>query len=711
MEYLFNIINLKKYIGKIILFLFSIGLLLFMFPHNVKFKYEYQKNKPWMHETMISPFDFPILKTNKELEQEKKQIVKNRDLYFKNNTDAIINAHKIYSDEYKNLWRNYQSINSAELAEYNIDSIENLYYMSGKRLLDSIYKIGVIQLHDILLKDSIKNIKKVEILVLNSDNTATHSLVGDYLTVQEVNKYINSHLYILDSLNIKQNGLQGVLHKGLVEEALQASIFQNIVFDEETTNQLLTQELDNILPAKGMVEKGVRVISKGEIIDEAKFQQLESLKIAYLKNTDVKSNWWIYFGQFFIISFSMLLLVLFLIHFRNDIWENNKRIVFILLLFLFFTIVHIYVLRTDKLNYIYFIPFCIYPILIRIFFDIRLAIFTYILFVLLNGYLAPNGFEFVFIETISGLLAVFSMINLHKRASVFITSAVIFASLSISFLALEVIREGAIFTIDSVKFFYFGGSAILTLLSYPVIYIFEKVFGFISDFTLLELSDTNSPLLRKLSEKAPGTFQHSLQVASLSEAAVYEIGGNPLLVRAGAMYHDIGKLKNPMYFTENQSTGFNPHTELSFDESAKLITEHIKYGIEIAKKHKLPDQVIDFIRTHQGTTKVMYFYKKYIEQYPEEPIDEKMFAYPGPKPFSKETAILMMADGIEASSRSLKYPNPESIDELVERIINGLVSANQFSNANITFKEISQIKKLFKKKILNIYHNRIEYPK
>ncbi|MGZ4036043.1 MAG: HD family phosphohydrolase, partial [Bacteroidia bacterium] len=296
-------------------------------------------------------------------------------------------------------------------------------------------------------------------------------------------------------------------------------------------------------------------------------------------------------------------------------------------------------------------------------------------------------------------------------SQIFISSAIIFLTYSAAFIGITIIQEGGSDAFRLEDFESFGISALLTLFSYPLIFVFEKLFGFISDVSLLELSDTNGKLLRELASRAPGTFQHSLQVANLAEEAIYNIGGNALLVRTGALYHDIGKMEMPMYFTENQANGMNPHDEMSFDESAAMIISHVIKGIEIAKKNNLPEQIIDFIRTHHGTTITAYFYRSFQNAFPEEQIDESKFHYPGPIPFSKETAVLMMADSVEAASRSLKKYDAENIDKLVDKIINTQIEQNQFMNSDITFKDINTLKKIFKKKLMNVYHVRVEYPR
>jgi putative nucleotidyltransferase with HDIG domain len=330
--------------------------------------------------------------------------------------------------------------------------------------------------------------------------------------------------------------------------------------------------------------------------------------------------------------------------------------------------------------------------------------------ILLVGFFVPNSLEFIYLQFVAGIFAIILVNNLYKRSQLFFTAAKIIGIYCVSYLSLALIQEGTYEQIEWQNLGYFVGNGFLTLVSFPLIYFQEKIFGFVSDVSLLELSDTNNPLLREMAQKAPGTFQHSMQVANLAEAAVLKIEGNALLVRTGALYHDIGKMAHPMYFIENQHTGLNPHDELSFEESAQMIIGHVKEGIKMAKKHNLPDLLVDFIRTHHGTSTVMYFYKQFIKNFPEEEVDLEKFTYPGPKPFSKETAALMMADSVEAASRSLKKPNAESIDKLVEGIIDHQMKSGQFENADITLKEIKDIKKIFKKMLMNIYHVRIQYP-
>ena len=359
---------------------------------------------------------------------------------------------------------------------------------------------------------------------------------------------------------------------------------------------------------------------------------------------------------------------------------------------------------------IYIIPFAILPIIIRIFFDSRLAFFLHVTTILMAAFFARNSFEFVIMQIPAGLTSMFSLYRMVRRSQLVRAALLIILTYSLFYAALSLWQEGDISLIDHKMFLQFIINGGLLLLVYPLIYIFEKLFGFLSDVTLVEMADTNHPVLRRLAEKAPGTFQHSIQVGNLAQEAVYKIGGNPLLVRAGAMYHDIGKLGSPIFFTETQNNGLNPHEKMPYDESAQIVIHHIENGIKMAHKEKLPRQIIDFIATHQGTMKTKYFYNSFVNQNPDADVDVSMFSYPGPTPFTKETAVLMMADSVEAASRSLKSYTDDEIDRLVENIINTQIAEDQLIDAPITFKEISQVKDIFKQKLKNIYHARIEYP-
>jgi hypothetical protein len=362
-----------------------------------------------------------------------------------------------------------------------------------------------------------------------------------------------------------------------------------------------------------------------------------------------------------------------------------------------------------KLPSLYYIPYCIVPIIIRILFDTRLAMNIHLLVVLLASFFLPNSFEFAFLQISAGMVAIYSIKNLVRREQFLISALLILLNYFVAYLGISLIKEGTVGAIEWIKFLPFVFSVLLSLLAYPLIYLFEKLFGITSDITLIELTNTNTSLLRELAFKAPGTFQHSLQVANLAESAIYKIGGNALLVRAGALYHDIGKIENPQFFIENQIKGVNPHDKLPYDDSAQIIIKHVLNGIEMARRNNLPEVIVDFIRTHHGNTRVDYFYQSFLKNFPEKIVDENTFRYPGPIPFTKETAVLMLADSVEAASRSLKEPDVENINALVERIIDSKLAQDQLNDSNITLKEIETIKLIFKTMLMGIYHVRVEY--
>jgi putative nucleotidyltransferase with HDIG domain len=413
-------------------------------------------------------------------------------------------------------------------------------------------------------------------------------------------------------------------------------------------------------------------------------------------------------GYTILVALVLMMLLLFLKKYRPEVYRNNVNVTFI-----FFNILVVVFLTTLVVKYnaalVYVVPLCILPLILKTFFDARLGLFVHVLTVLILGFVVPNSFEYIFLQIVAGIVTILTISELYKRANLFISVGQITLIYIIGYFAFHIIHEGTLENVVWLNFGFFLLNGMITLFAQPLIYIYEKMFGMVSDVSLLELSDTNSKLLKELSNKAPGTFNHSLQVANLAEAAANEIGANAMLVRVGALYHDIGKMNDPAFFTENQTTNINPHDDLDPEKSATIIIRHVIEGIEMARKNNLPDRVIDFIRTHHGTTLVYYFYKKSMKEHPEDTKEED-FRYPGPTPFSRETAILMMSDAVEAASKSLVNPTYPMIDAFVDKIVDGQMQAGQFLNANITFKDIETVKKVLKKRLTNIYHLRVEYP-
>lgn len=657
--------KLQSQIYRIILYLLSVFIIIYIIPKKGKFQYDFKEGKPWKYETLISPFDFLIQKSESEINFEKFLISKNATKYFNKNlnvSDSII------------------SIVNTKLN----DSFPNLFQQT-KEILNKIYEPGLVNYSIELEADSVFLISKINKSKIRYD---------------ELNK---TNDYKIDS--IIYNSLEDSFQ---LHAFLRDILIADVVFDKETTNSNLNKLLNQISHTKGLVSNGVRIISRGEIVDADKFGILNSLKMKFESQLWSKSNFnWITLGYSIIVGITLFFLLLFLKKNRISIYLNNTKITFIFLIILIFISITIAVFKYQP-DYIYVVPLCSIPLLLRAFFDSRLGLFVHVLTLLILGFIVPNNFEFLFLHTIAGIITILTPSDLYQRANLFVSVSIITCVYILSYFSISIIANGDISYIDLniPLLFIFNGLA--TLFVHPLIYIFEKIFGLVSDVSLLELTNTNSKLLKELSEKAPGTFYHSLAVSNLAEAVATQISANVMLVRVGALYHDIGKMNNPNYFIENQSNSFNPHNELEPLESSNIIKDHISNGIEIAKRNRLPDRVIDFIRTHHGTSMIKFFYDKAIKSKVDS--NESDFRYSGPKPFSKETAIVMMADSIEAASKSIKEPNVKLIENFVDKIINTQIEDNQFENCNITLEELNFTKKILKEKLNNIYHLRVEYP-
>ena len=676
--------NSHETLQRILLFAISAFIIVLLLPAEGKFKYEYQKGKPWKHDNLVAPYSFPINKTAEELDAEVQTVKTNTKLYFR--TDSLVAAAKIAE---------FRKAAEEKGKEKKDGKVPEKDIQHCAEILETIYAKGIIR-----LGEELENKDAEFVFQLVDGNESRDAKFGEFYTIQA-------------AYNQAQEKLKGMSEKekDFFADLLANAITHNIFYDQETTSKIMEDEMNAISRDRGMVEEGVRIIDKGDIVDYDKFQKLESLRANYETKGGVNSKFYlIYLGHSIMIGLSLMVLYLFLVLFRKQIAIDNLKVSFLLLIVLLMVFAARMINNVSTLS-IYIVPFALLPVIVRTFFDTRVALFTHLVTTLIIGYFVPNGYQFVYLQLMAGIVSIFSFVNMQKRVQLFLSAGLIFITYCMAYFAMSIVQEGNITTIDTMYFAWFGISVLLTLFAYPLIFIFEKIFGFVSEATLLELSNTNGKLLRELATKAPGTFQHSLQVANLTESALFQIGGNVLLARTGALYHDIGKMDAPSYFIENQVSGINPHDELEFDESAHIIINHVLKGIEKAKKANIPDSVIDFIRTHHGTTMVQYFYRNYLKNYPEEEVDKKLFTYPGPIPFSKETAVLMMADSVEAASRSLKSYTSETIEKLVDDIINHQVAENQFVNTDITFRDITQIKKIFKKKLTNIYHVRIEYPK
>ena len=672
-------------IYKVMLFLITTTAIVYLFPKGGQFKYDFSNGQLWKYDNLYAPFDFAVQKTDEEIKIEKKQIEVNAKHYFFYDSTVFSGVNSTFNKRVS-AFSPSDSLSVKEIKK--LDSI-------GRNVIGKVYESGFLE---VVSQGRVSN--KNELIALRKENEVQDVLYKQLLSSKDVLAIIKNNLGN-ESYSFGKKRMLDILTE---------IIKPNVSFDEEYTTKVIDTEIKNISYTKGKISSGGLIILKGDIVEGKKLAILNSLKSESESKVWTDSNYnWIIFGYTILVALALLMLLLFLNKYRLEIYNNNNKVTFIF--FNVFSMIFIQTLVVKyNSDYLYVVPLSILPIVLKAFFDARLGLFTHVLTVLLLGYIVPNSFEFIYLHIIAGIVTILTVSELYKRANLFISVAQITFIYMITYFAFSIIKEGNASQINWDYFMLFSANGLLSFLSIILIYIYEKVFGLVSDVTLLELSNTNTKLLRELNEKAPGTFQHSMQVANLAEAAANEIGANSMLVRTGALYHDIGKMLNPMYFTENQSTGVNPHNDLSPMDSTKIITDHVIKGVELAKKHKLPDRIIDFIRTHHGTSLTYYFYMKEKEMNPDVEVDIKKFQYRGPIPFSKETAILMMCDAAEAASKSIQKPTAQTISDLIDKIINKQMADNQFLNSDITFREIEIIKKVIKKKLMNIYHLRVEYP-
>ena len=484
-------------------------------------------------------------------------------------------------------------------------------------------------------------------------------------------------------------------------------ITPNLSYNKVLSDEAINEATINISPNRGFIEKETLIISKGEVVEGEKLIILESLKKEYEVNSSSFSDLYLIISAYsLLVILSLLMIVLFIRKFERNIYDNNNKIAFVYFNITLIILITTWVIDVNS-NYIYIIPLCIMPLLFKAFFDSRIAFFIHSVTVMLLGFVVPNSYEFIFLNIIAGVVTILTSDNIYKRANLFIAVAQITLVYMLAYFSFYVIQEGNIENLELNNFALFILCGLLTLFIYPLIYIYEKMFGLVSDVSLLELSDTNSSLLKELSDKAPGTFHHSLNVANLAEACANEINANALLSRVGALHHDIGKISNPSFFTENQLSEQNPHDKISSKESVEIIKQHVLDGVKLARNAGIPERIIEFIKTHHGTNLIGYFYNKEIASNPE--INKLDFRYDGPKPFSVEMALVMMCDSVEAATKSLDKPDNDKIDSFVESIIDKQVEDEQFENCELTFKNISIIKSVLKEKLKNIYHVRVSY--
>ena len=606
----------------------------YLFPKVGSFQYEYQKGMPWRYETLTAPFDFPIHKTEDELQEEREKLVQEQSPIFILNT----NTADLQTGKFRTALHAFRN-------ETTSGSLNKL----TDRLKD-IYTAGILQLPEELDARKVKTIKIVE-------NNIGHTVEFDQ--VYTLKKAYSALSQAIDQLHFPKSVRENILSLNL-NNYLQP----NLEFDASKTTIEHLNHLKSISLTEGMVQ-----------------QVLVALLV---------------FSIFFYYS-------------KKRIFYNNREFIFLYGLFLA-------TIMLGSLGYhqsinMFAVPVLFFIIIVNILIGSRSALYLLLSSTLLISYYAPNSYMFAFMQVTAGIVAIFSLSHLQRRSQLILSIFLIFITYTLVYMAFILTQEGEIRGTHLFALIWLAINCLLLTLTYPVIYIFERIFGYTSEITLIELSNPNHPALRNLTKKAPGTFQHSLMVANLAEEAIYRIGGNPLLTRTGALYHDIGKTFDPIFFIENQSGGINPHDQCEFDVSAQHIIDHVRKGVEMAKKYNLPEGIINFIRTHHGKSKVKYFYNSFKNKYPDREIDESLFTYDGPDPVSRECAVVMMADAVEAVSRTLVDKTEENITKVVNNIIDGQLQDGRYANADITFKDIATVKKVFIEMLTNIYHSRIAYPK
>ena len=669
----------KDLLYKCLIFVVTVSIISYFMPKEGKFNYDFEFDTPWKYGLLQASFDFPIHKSEQQIQKEQ---------------DSLLTFYQPYFDVDKNVEKNMVQKLREDYNQHLKHSLPSSDYIRHiERTLKHIYEKGVLSVQDaqLLSEDSIQTILLVD------KNVATSQPVDRLYSV----KGAYEHLLNADTLHYNKRILQAC--------NLDNYLTSNINYDLEKSEASLQELLSTVSPAKGVVQNGQKIVDRGEIIDQQTYDILNSLRHAWEKRSDtVQEIHLTFIGQTLLVSVLILCFMIFLELFRKEYYQRKRSVLLLFALIVFFPVI-LSIMVEENLSNVYVVPLAMIPIIIGIFLDSRTAFMAHTTIILICSIFLRYPHQFIILQMAAGMTAIYSLRELSQRSQLLRTALIVVISYAILYFAFELIQEDDLTKLNTRMYIYFVINGILLLFVYPLLFILEKTFGFTSNVTLVELSNINNKLLRQMSEVVPGTFQHSLQMANLAAEAANKIGANSQLVRTGALYHDIGKMVNPAFFTENQ-TNVNPHKNLSYEQSAQVIINHITDGIKLAEKHQLPKVIKDFIRTHHGKGVAKYFYISYKNEHPDEEIDIEKFSYPGPNPFTKEQAILMMADAVEAASRSLSEYTEESIGTLIEKIIDGQVSEGYFKECPITFKDIATVKALFKEKLKTVYHTRITYP-
>ena len=668
----------RKFFTRLAIIIATVTIIVWFLPRNEKTQLRYDIGKPWMYGSFIAKFDFPIYKTDEAIKAEQDSMLRTFQPYY--NYNPIVEQKEInkFREDFKE----------------GIPGLPEAYMHRIVQQLHKLYQQGIMDTPDYsqLAKDTTNKVRVVSGKNATSIQiTHIHSLLAAY------------ELIFADEMLAKQ---RQILQRCNLNEYLDP----NLMYDRDRSETEKNDMLSGIPIASGMVMSGQKVIDRGDIVDEYDYRVLNSYeKEMQRRDASAKEEISTIIGQTIFVAILVLLFTLYLGLFRKDYFDKPRSIAMLYVMIIIFPILVSLMMQHNVFS-VYILPFAMAPIFIRVFMDSRTAFIFHVTMVLICAAAVRYQYEFIIVQLVAGLVAIYSLRELSKRAQVFKTAILVTISSMVTFYALQLMQDNDVVQLDWTMNYHFLVNSILLLLSYPLMYLIEKTFGFISAVTLIELSDTNKDLLRRLSEVAPGTFQHSITVGNLAAEIANKIGAKSLLVRTGALYHDIGKMVNPVFFTENQA-GVNPHDNMSYTESAQIVISHVTEGLKLAEKYNLPTVIKNFILTHHGKGMTKFFYISYVNEHPNEPVDKSLFTYPGPNPFTREQALLMMADTVEAASRSLHVYTEQSISELVNRLIDGQVADGFFTECPITFRDIAIAKQTLIERLKAIYHTRISYPK
>ncbi len=677
----FNKIRHSYYgIGKVLAFLVAVLLVWWQMPRTGKFKYEYQLSKPWQHETLYAPFDFPIYKNYEAITAETAEASANVKPIFVFNDKEVADSRDLLFVNFETKWD--------AASHYDRDlSLDCLF-----KVFDSIEGQGVVA-----YDNATANLKPESEVSVVRNKVMRAARYEEFLSMNAAT----------EAVSVMLQNAGGQVDRKLLSELLNGALRQNVFYNAELTKAETDKAVSAISLTYGAVQKGETIVEEGQIVDAHTFDVLNSLQREYnSKSLSSDESLRVLLSQLFLVALIFSLMGLYGNKLHAKIFAQMRNIILLLTLMLMVVIPSFVIVKFAP-GLIYMMPVCLLAIMVGSFFNLRLAFSTQVFAVMLISLAVPNPFQFMFMQLVATVVTVFGMSNTRTHHRFIQAALLVFFGYLLVYLAFTFLTTSEVnWTVVLLLFL----NGLFTMLAQPLIMLFERIFGLTTSLSLMDLSNTNSPLLRELAATAPGTFQHSIQVANLCEEVLYEIGGDTVLARTGALYHDIGKINNPMYFTENQHGAYSPHNDLSNTESAEIIISHVTDGIELAHKNHVPERIIDFIRTHHGTRRTEYFYINEKKAHPDEEVDPTPFTYHGPAPFSRETAVLMMADSIEAASHSLKDPDEKKINDLVDNIINQQMEAGQFLNTDLTMRDIETCRKVLKKKLMNIYHVRIAYP-